>query len=51
MVLYFELKSSVGVCSGINIATGETSQAITSSHFFDYFDFYNIYHNLTFITS
>ena len=27
-----------------NIATGETSQAITSFYFFDYFDFSNIYH-------
>ena len=35
----------------LNIATGETSQAITSFHLFDYFDFYNIYHYLTLITS
>ena len=27
-----------------NIATGETSQAITPFHFFDYFDFSNFYH-------
>ena len=26
-----------------NIATGETSQAITPFHFFDYFDFSNFY--------
>ena len=35
----------------INIATGETSQAITSFHFFNFLDFSKVYHYLTVITS
>ena len=30
------------------IAKGETSQAITSFHFFDNFNFYSFYHNISF---
>ena len=31
----------------VNIATGETAQAITPFHFFDYFNFSNFYHEIT----
>ena len=34
----------------INIGTGEMSQAITHFHFFDYYNFSNFYHEITFIT-
>ena len=30
-----------------NIATGETSQAITPYHFFNYFNFFGFYHKIT----
>ena len=34
----------------INIATGETSPAITPFHFFGNFNFFNFHHSKTFIT-
>ena len=33
-----------------NIARGETSQAITSFHFFDYFNYFGFHHKITVIT-
>ena len=32
----------------VNIATGKTSQAITPFHFFGNFNFFNLYHQITF---
>ena len=50
LLLYFS-KYQTNKKLKTKIATGETSHAIASFHFFDYFDFSNVYYYLTFITS
>ena len=47
MILWAIVSPSAGFCTK-NIATGETSQAITPFHFFDNFNFH---HKITFIKS
>ena len=41
------LASVVGCPHILNIATGETSQAITPYHFLNYFNFFGFYHYIT----
>ena len=50
-LLIMNVKVKVNMKVKVNIATGETSQAITSFHFFDYFDMSNVHQYLNIITS
>ena len=42
VAVFFDIADDMEVVK--NITKGETLQAITSFHFFDYFDFSNLYH-------
>ena len=47
---FIDLKLHFLLFGNRNIAKGETSQAITSFHFFDYFNYFGLNHKITFIT-